>query len=79
MLEEERPAIREAILSKYVSTCFHFLSLVKDDVKAKNKLVRIIESNRMKLLVRKTVALKVKVALIISFISFDLVIWLNKR
>lgn len=72
--------IREAIVSKYLSTCFHFLALVnrKKDYKSYQCLKNNIKKYRGSVLISKHSSMKVKFACAISYGSFELVNLLQK-
>ena len=67
--------IKNAICSKYVSTCFHFLSLDTSNLSDNNVnfMKNIIEKYRLILPFKKNVKFKVRGACILSFIGFNIV------
>lgn len=79
MKTEQNELVRDAICSKYISTCFHFLSMAGIKSDTKNRLIEIIKEYRHRMIWKRTISWKVRVALLLSFISFDFVIKLNNR
>lgn len=65
--------IEEALVSKYVSTCFHLLSLDNANNIDLSGIKNIIKKYRKKAIKGRYVAGKVKIACLISMLSFELV------
>ena len=66
--------IREAIISKYVSTAFHFLKMMGDSNDSDVKEMReIIKRYRKQAIFGKYISNKVRLASILSYVSFNLV------
>lgn len=79
MLCENKDAqIHQAISSKYVSTIFHLLSLKDCEMYNKNleTYKEVVKKNRIYLLKSKYCTRKVKLACVISYLSFGAVNWL---
>lgn len=65
--------VREALISKYISTCFHLLSLKNDNNIDLSNLIGVIKQYRKCAIMGRHFAIKVKVACILSYVSFSLV------
>lgn len=74
---EQNELVRNAICSKYISTCFHFLTIAGKKNDTKKVLIDIIKEYRHRIIWKRTIALKVRIALFLSFISFNFVIKLK--
>lgn len=67
--------IREALYSKYISTCFHMLSFSGNasNRESREKLKRVVRKNRSALIRGKNVSMKVRMACLFSYAGFWLV------
>ena len=80
--EQKNNEIKEALISKYLSTCFHLLSLKRECVDDEDvkKLKSQIKKYRSKAVIGQNIALKVRVASAMSFLGFKFIIYLlNKK
>lgn len=72
-------SIKESIKSKYISTCFHFLSMDGLDEESKKDLVYRIKKYRYDTILSKCTSIKVRLAVLLSYINYDLVIYITMK
>ena len=68
--------IRQALISKYISTCFHLLSLKISKDTDIAPLRNAVKKYRVRGMFNRYSALKVRIASLLSFFSFDIVVQL---
>lgn len=76
IMNEKDENIKEALCSKYISTCFHFLRLINIE-SDKTKFINIvnrINKYKKKMIFAKNVAFKVRIAILLSYIDYKLII-----
>jgi len=75
-VERDYPELRSAAKSKYVATHFHILAQIPEEIPEKGKIIGNIQSVRKDVLLDGNVKLRVKIACLLSYISFDFTVWL---
>lgn len=75
---EKNRKINDAILSKYLSTTFHFFLLSKNE-EVNNTLRNIIKKYRLKAIFKNNIVFKVKIACILSIVDFNILKKIYKK